>query len=600
MQDISELHQAALNYAANSIAVFPCVPQAKKPATENGFKDATCDIDQINKWWTENPKYNIGFNPAMANLTVVDLDPGYKLKETLPLTYSVKTPRGLHLYYEGITKSSASKIGEHVDTRSEGGYVLAAPSVVDNKTYTVQENIDYAPLPEWIIETLRKPEITYQAEVHDLDLEINVQRAKDVIKNLEPAIQGQGGDEKTYEVCCRIRDFGLSELKALEVLEPWNETCSPPWSIEELQQKILNAYAYAQNEPGVWAIESPQKVFGEVISKIYPKSRFYFKDEGEQENEPDPKWIVKDLISERSTVLLYGPTQSYKSFLMLDIALGISCGQETFGDTPSPGIVLYAALEGRAHLKKARRSWKLAKQIDKINNFYIGLAPMIGVNGEVQEFGDEIFKRCNGQKPKLIIIDTLGKAMAGLNENDAQDAGKFIRFCDSLVEQFDCSVLAIHHTGKDQTKGARGSSAFHAGFDTVIEVAAKRSSKAVSVWVKKHKDAEEREQPWTFEGRNIGGSLVFFSTTPQDHHILLNEDNEFSHQNIGKILKDLNAFGEDKGVATHIIALELAKKYKNYDEGTISKLTRVLTKEAKTSLSGLMENGKWCLLAPKD
>ena len=45
------LHQYATAYAEAGYPVFPLKPEGKKPATENGFYDATTDIDQINKWW---------------------------------------------------------------------------------------------------------------------------------------------------------------------------------------------------------------------------------------------------------------------------------------------------------------------------------------------------------------------------------------------------------------------------------------------------------------------------------------------------------------------------------------------------------------------
>lgn len=599
---ISALHQAALDYAASGIAVFPCLPNGKVPACKNGFKDATLDLEQINKWWGENENYNLAFSPGMAGLTVVDLDPGYELSGVLPDTYSIKTPRGFHHYFIGASPSSASKIGLHCDTRSEGGYVLLPPSIVLGREYILNNDVAYAPLPDWIIKALEEPEIIRQAEVEELDLNVNIQRAEDWLGTIIGAEQGHGGDEYTYKVCCRLRDFGISELKAFEVLETWNNRCNPPWGADELQNKIHNAYSYAQNEPGNLAIESSEMAFGDTVAKLNPvkQSRFLFKTEKEFENEPEPKWIIKDLISERSTALLYAPPSSYKSFIALDVALSTSSGNICFGETPVVGPVFYAALEGRSHLRKAIRAWKIAKQANKIDNFYLGRAPLIGIDSEIQEFGNEIKKKCAA--PKLIIIDTLSKSMAGLNENDAKDAGRFIQFCDSLVEAFHCSVLAIHHTGKDKDRGARGSSAFLAGFDTVIEINAHKATKAVSVSVKKHKDAEERETPWTFEGRAIGGSLVFFETSPEVHAVLTHAEKEFSSKKIGAALKKIGAKGASMGVSDSVLASELTPLIENqgYEEReqAISVTLRAL-RANKDNLSGYFETvgniRKWSL-----
>ncbi len=70
----SELHQAALDYAAKGWPVFPCLPGTKKPATANGFKDASVDPAQIDAWWAENPDYNVALEAERAGLAIIDAD----------------------------------------------------------------------------------------------------------------------------------------------------------------------------------------------------------------------------------------------------------------------------------------------------------------------------------------------------------------------------------------------------------------------------------------------------------------------------------------------------------------------------------------------
>lgn len=610
MQTYSDLHKAARHYAELGIPVFPVEVNGKKPATVNGFYDATTDLEQIDAWWSKSD-YNIAFSPGQIGLFVIDIDPGSVLPQDLPSTYTVRTPRGgFHYYFEGNGATTASKLAEHIDTRGEGGYVLAPPSIVNGNPYYVEKALSYAAIPDWVNEKLTKKDVEIASNVDDLDLPINITRAKErlikYVRDGNIAIQGHGGDAHTYGLCCEVLDLGLSPDAALTLIEEvWNPHCQPPWETSELALKLHNAANYRQNEIGAYAVEPPQDVFGATISKLFPvkQSRFYFKDEEEIENEPDPQWIIKDLITERSTVLLFGPTQSYKSFLTLDIALSVSTGTQTFGTNPLNGLVFYSALEGKAHLKKARRSWKIARGFEgKLSNFYVGTAPMVGLPNEVQEFGDQIKERCGSRVPRLIIIDTLGKAMAGLNENDALDAGKFIRFCDSLVEHFQCTVIAIHHTGKDQARGARGSSAFHAGFDTVIEVKAKRTTKAVEVRVIKHKDAEERETPWTFEGRLIGGSLAFFPTNDKEHFELTNEQAMFSPKKIGGALKTLGAYGQGKAVSVNVLAMQITARLETQTEEeyqvALSRTIRALNKGAKDFLEPYtLKTGKQTLWA---
>lgn len=78
----------------------------------------------------------------------------------------------------------------------------------------------------------------------------SIQRGREMLELLGPAIEGAGGDNATYRAACTLRDYGLTPEKALELLLEWNETCSPPWDIEDLQVKITNAYNYGQNREG--------------------------------------------------------------------------------------------------------------------------------------------------------------------------------------------------------------------------------------------------------------------------------------------------------------------------------------------------------------
>lgn len=53
----------------------------------------------------------------------------------------------------------------------------------------------------------------------------------------------------------------------------------------------------------------------------------------------------------------------------------------------------------------------------------------------------------------MIILDTLARCFGGNDENDARDMGAFIRGCDELKRRTGATVLVVHHSGKDETKG---------------------------------------------------------------------------------------------------------------------------------------------------
>jgi hypothetical protein len=133
---------AALRFAEMGYPVFPCHPGTKQPATEHGHLDATTDPEQIKAWWSANPAFNIGINAE--GLLIVDLDPGCDrswIERDWNEAPSSSTPRhGCHYYFRRPSgkpwRCSASRLAPNVDVRTDGGYVLAPPSVVNGVKYS--------------------------------------------------------------------------------------------------------------------------------------------------------------------------------------------------------------------------------------------------------------------------------------------------------------------------------------------------------------------------------------------------------------------------------------------------------------------------------
>lgn len=76
-------------------------------------------------------------------------------------------------------------------------------------------------------------------------------RARQFLQKVEPAVAGQHGDLRTFRICCRlVRGFDLSDSEAIGLLEEWNSSCLPPWSMHELEQKVANARLYGREPFG--------------------------------------------------------------------------------------------------------------------------------------------------------------------------------------------------------------------------------------------------------------------------------------------------------------------------------------------------------------
>jgi len=78
-----------------------------------------------------------------------------------------------------------------------------------------------------------------------------VERAWLYLERVPPAIAGQHGDVRTFQVCCRlVRGFALTEDEALTALAAWNTRCQPPWTEAELRNKLRSARQYGREPVG--------------------------------------------------------------------------------------------------------------------------------------------------------------------------------------------------------------------------------------------------------------------------------------------------------------------------------------------------------------
>ncbi len=76
----------------------------------------------------------------------------------------------------------------------------------------------------------------------DVPLRTRIQRARAYVATCEPAVSGANGHDDAMRVATAIvRGFSLDESSALEVLDPWNARCAPPWSDADLRHKVEEA-----------------------------------------------------------------------------------------------------------------------------------------------------------------------------------------------------------------------------------------------------------------------------------------------------------------------------------------------------------------------
>jgi hypothetical protein len=197
------------------------------------------------------------------------------------------------------------------------------------------------------------------------------------------------------------------------------------------------------------------------------------------------EWLVEGLLPNIGVGLISGASGSFKSYIAGYLALCVANGRAvTDQRTVQQGPVLFAAHEGRIGM--ARR---LVAATEWYGMSDSAIALWQGITLASAADIDWLLEQA--ERRSFVIIDTLSKATAGIDENSNSEMALAIERAYRLADAWGCFVLIVAHTGKDEARGTRGASALKANVDTVLTVRRTGNSRKVAVTVAKQKDAED-------------------------------------------------------------------------------------------------------------
>jgi len=539
---MADIVEHALALAARGFRVFPLASGSKKPPAGLRWPEvATCIPDDVAKLFREYPGANVGV--ATGNgLIVLDVDTKNGKQgartlaylrdiEEIPETFEVNTPSGgTHLYFRTTERfGNRVDLAEYpgFDLRCEGGYVVGPGSTVDGKPYvSVGDPSNWAPLPQSFAETFAtRPERQAYTGVPlvDLDQSHHVDLAKDyLINRAQEAIEGAGGDAETFEVAARCRDYGLSEGVVLDLmLDFWNEQkASPPWAPDELASKVANAFQYAtgswggqtaEAEFGALDIdvgESPSQKAARLLDRVAAGQRpRHLLSYDEMESLPDDDWLVEGVIPAQGATLLFGKSNTFKSFLAIDLALSVAAGRHWHGRTvKGPAPVIYVATEGAKGVGRQRvPGWFEFHAVapeSRRNIFLRTEAPLIDVAAQV----DLLISELRLVQAKFIVLDIFGGTTQGSDTEDTT-ARAWVAGVQRLIREAGATVLVVAHTGWSDSSRSRGHTHFWGSYDTRLAVEGDKAKRRATMAVERHKDADSAGK-WTFNLESCCSTLV--------------------------------------------------------------------------------------------
>jgi hypothetical protein len=189
---------------------------------------------------------------------------------------------------------------------------------------------------------------------------------------------------------------------------------------------------------------------------------------------PEPRDFVEGLLCDGQVSVIFGDTNIGKTYLAIDLGMHVALGRSWQGRDVERGGVVYVAAEGGGGIKRRIRAFQQHHGIRPADAAFAVITETINFRDDKSVDGlirlvPEIAKRL-GVPVRLIILDTVSRALAGGNENAPDDMGALVRNIDRVRAQTRAHVTGIHHSGKDDSRGARGHSLLKAAIDTEIKI----------------------------------------------------------------------------------------------------------------------------------
>jgi archaellum biogenesis ATPase FlaH len=514
----------ALAWARAGFTVLP-IGRDKRPLVAwRAMQETPWTDSEIANYWNNNPDANIGVIPGSNDWAVVDGDiykhsaaaeqfSDWLLDNNLTLQDGPEAHTGsggLHLWLKAPGGVKSGPINECIDIKSNGGYVLVPGSESDSGIYKWSDRAtgitaDGIPavaseLPAGVVQSNMAGEAVSQNRGTFQDgTVVSIGKAKDGRERLLADAVWFAGN--------RI----VEERGDLQDLDAWAERAEERFAQvargrhgKELQDDWPRSEVLAKCRSTLPKLLS---IVGSVEDDKVPVAeprRFKVDPWNTQDFNPiGDDDLVEGLLSQSSLSVLYGPSNSGKTFQAMALAFAVSTGTEFYGRQAMQGRVVYLAAEGAANIRKRRAALKIEHKdmlekrgelpaFDMIGSSFNLLSPVGDIDALIEAIGEA----------DLIVIDTLAAVAAGGDENTAPTMLAIVNNCRKLISRTGAHVMLVHHMGKSEEKGARGHSSLRAALDTELEVMAVPGTNIGRIKITKQRDMELAAQ-MGFELRTV-------------------------------------------------------------------------------------------------
>lgn len=513
----------ALDYAEHGLPVLPIKPGEKRPPMASWQNAATTDAATIENWFTGlYADHGVGIATGGAIFALdIDVSDGKAGDETLadlelangrlPTTATVLTGSGgQHRYFQMppgvvIRNDAGKKLGPGLDIRGEGGQCVAPPTIHPNGNayeWDGGEIGEIAQAPRWLVEMLterpapaptqaspvassaddsvaaRYNAKTTWAELLGADgwtlaqtLPDGEQRwvrpGKDGREGISATVGHGGGQQLTvftssipwlpegsysrfgYYACRHHggdRSAAASELYAADMAP-----------VNALLEAVPVGETTHDDGEDVTTLPSRDRV---ELAHLVDWQRFW------EDDHSDEDWLAEPVIPRGRAIALYAPAKAGKSTIVLAVAAAVATGRRILGlHRAEPVEVLYLDYEMTQSDLQQRLLELGYGPSDDMSRLHYALLPSMPPLDTV-DGARALLELVDRTAAQLVVVDTFGRAVEG-DEDSADTVRAFYRHTGLTLKARNVTYLRTDHSGKDTSKGQRGSSAKNDDVDLV-------------------------------------------------------------------------------------------------------------------------------------
>ena len=257
-------------------------------------------------------------------------------------------------------------------------------------------------------------------------------------------------------------------------------------------------------------LQAENAALKEVVSRVGPpssqKEKFIFVNADDFSREFNEDWRIKGVIPARGVGIIYGESQTFKSFIILHIGESVIRGDRWCSKKVNPGDVVYIVAEGAAGIAKRIIGLRdvMGERETPYSLFVMKGAPNLGTEkGDLAGLISAI--EAVTANPALVILDTLSKCLGGGDENGL-GMQIYQQNCELISAKFNTFVLSAHHSGYGGDDRPRGHSSLKGGVDFSARVTRPDKTKMVTrLMLEKEKDEKSQTEFDIYVERRVVG-----------------------------------------------------------------------------------------------